>query len=114
MIPGFAVDPGVGVAVWASEASWTTFAGGASVYSIEQSLLHSSLVPGSVPGTGAQETLPSRGSGQSGKWAGGSGQGWGGQAQLQVWPHLERDLLIQPSPIEHKAAWAKGYLIKKT
>ena len=62
----------------------------------------------------AERHKPLQGSRLSGKWAGGPGQGWGGQAQLQGWLCWERGLLIQPSPIEHKAAWAKGDLIKKT
>lgn len=82
------------------------------------SLLNEAITPSCLTcsrlGPRQRGTSHSRGSRLSGKWAGGPGQGWGGQAQLQGWLRWERDLLIQPSPIEHKAAWAEDELIKKT
>ena len=88
------------------------FAGSPSVFSMKPLPLHSLLVPGLVPGREAQALVGapgSQGSGQVGQDRAGevrpsSGGGCAGK----------RNLLIQPSPIEHKAAWAKGDLIKKT
>ena len=88
------------------------FAGSPSVYSMKPSPLHSLLVPGLVPGREAQTPPGAPGSQESGQV--------GQDRAEEVRPSSrdgcagKRDLLIQPSPIEHKAAWAKGDLIKKT
>lgn len=86
-----------------SKPSWPMFAASASVYSIQQTLLYSLLVPGYVPGA----CIPCPGGAPRlvGKWAGGPVQGWGGQAQIQGWLCWGRGLLI-PAPAQSNTSLA--------